>query len=29
MTIDRRRFITLSAASIASGLVAACGKNPE
>jgi DMSO/TMAO reductase YedYZ molybdopterin-dependent catalytic subunit len=29
MTIDRRRFITVSAASLAGGLLSACGKNPE
>jgi len=29
MTIDRRRFLTISAASITGSLLAACDKNPE
>jgi DMSO/TMAO reductase YedYZ molybdopterin-dependent catalytic subunit len=29
MTIDRRRFLTVTAASLSSALLAACNKNPE
>ena len=29
MTLDRRRFLGISAASIAGSLLAACDKNPE
>ena len=29
MTIDRRRFLTVTAATLSSALLAACNKNPE
>ena len=29
MTLDRRRFLTISAASITGSILAACDKNPK